>query len=555
MASSVFAVIEAIGTAHLISKQWKKKSEIDRALVEHADGHARFTADSPSVSSLLAKRGALLTLLDAWPRDEDETPVRVWQRSGEAIPLNWESINRHLNAVEAKLESDALDLVDDFEHYVVYEQAANQLADSSDNVRALGIAVARDCVVQLGGTGCNAADAATKFGAHGVDLVANGIASGAFGIAMGALHVGAGMLGWYQAERRLQDLEAVRQRGANLRTPQGREAHVRSAIEGHQQWLIAEAARTELDGVRHLHMANAAAVGSARTQDDVVAAKELVEVLTMHQAQALKNIEATELKKSSRAKSRIAYGTVSMLMGAGAIIAATVASGGIFALVLSAVGFGLGVYWLGSAFLRFFMDRIEANLVARRDGQQKVEAERILKEHRRPTIHEMRRNRFVAIDAMLLALFDGDRPISGRALADALTSLGMDRNLVEALKLRSTVRLDTIYAADRDEILEKLRCFASKRQKEALKAAIGGMTLRSDEALLKSLRQLFQEFIEGKTAMRQEYERRTGVFSYLGQKVRGWLPGKAGPVNIASAQPSGAQAEPAMAQLSGCAPV
>ncbi|MFC4435116.1 hypothetical protein [Cupriavidus respiraculi] len=526
MVSGVFAVLEAAGTAHLVWKEKKKKSEIDRALREHADGHERFIAGNPGIASLLGERHALTSLLQTWPRDDSGGRIAEWQRDSIVPMFNLQRVEADLKDVGSKLEKLALELADNFEHYVLYEKAANQLTESNDNIRALGIAVARDCVVQLGGTACNATDTATKLGAHGVDLVANGIASGAFGIAMGALHVGAGIVGWYQSERRLQDLKVVRNLRSDLRTSQGRDAHVQHAIVTHRQWLIDEAAQTQCADVRNVHTANAAATMSAEAAGDVAAAKQLVEVLTHHQAKAFQSIESTELKKNSRAKQRVAYGTVSIVMGAGAIVAATVASGGIFALVLSAVAFGLGFYWLGSAFLRFLMDRIEENLVARRDTQQKIEAERILKESRRPTIHEMRRNKFVAIDGMLMALIDGERPITRCALADALISLGMDRNLVEALRLRSTVRLDGTYAQDREDILKKLRCFVAHSQTDALKAAIGGTTLRNDEAMLKSLRQLFQEFIEGRTAMRQQYERRTGALAFLAQRFREWLPGK-----------------------------
>lgn len=526
MVSGVFAVLEAAGTAHMAWKEGKKKAEIDKALREHADGHERFIAGNPGIASLLGERHALTSLLQTWPRDDSGGRIAEWQRDSIVPMFNLQRVEADLKDVGSKLEKLALELADNFEHYVLYEKAANQLTESNDNIRALGIAVARDCVVQLGGTACNATDTATKLGAHGVDLVANGIASGAFGIAMGALHVGAGIVGWYQSERRLQDLKVVRNLRSDLRTSQGRDAHVQHAIVTHRQWLIDEAAQTQCADVRNVHTANAAATMSAEAAGDVAAAKQLVEVLTHHQAKAFQSIESTELKKNSRAKQRVAYGTVSIVMGAGAIVAATVASGGIFALVLSAVAFGLGFYWLGSAFLRFLMDRIEENLVARRDTQQKIEAERILKESRRPTIHEMRRNKFVAIDGMLMALIDGERPITRCALADALISLGMDRNLVEALRLRSTVRLDGTYAQDREDILKKLRCFVAHSQTDALKAAIGGTTLRNDEAMLKSLRQLFQEFIEGRTAMRQQYERRTGALAFLAQRFREWLPGK-----------------------------
>lgn len=208
-----------------------------------------------------------------------------------------------------------------------------------------------------------------------------------------------------------------------------------------------------------------------------------------------------------------------MAVGVGFVVLAATGTGGLFVAVLAAAALAFGVFWLVSGVIRFVRDRIEANREAERDKQLKDAAQRILQEDRQPTVEEMRSNRFVAIDAMLRALLDGDRPITRCALTEVLVSLGMDANLLEAIRLRSTTRLDPTYAKDKEDIAEKLRCFASEAKTEALKTAMEGMALRSDEAMLKPLRQLFQEFIEGKTAMRRQYEARSGVVAFLSERL------------------------------------
>jgi hypothetical protein len=530
MVSGAFAVLEAAGTAHLVRKEQKKKSDIVKALAEHAAGRDRFIGGNTEIAALLGERHALLTLLERWPRDETAQPLPEWKANPTSPLLSFERTQSHREKILSELEKLALDLAADYEHYVLYEQAANQLAESTDNVRSMGVAAARDCVVQLGGTACNAADTAVKLGAaHGVDLVANSIAGGAFGVAMGALHIGSGMVGWYQAERRLADLELARSRRTDLQTVQGREQLVQEAAEHHRQWLIAQADRTQSAGVREVHMARATAPASAATvAADVATAKALVGILMHHQREAFDTIEAAERIKLSRAKFRMRYGALSMVMGAGFIIAATVASGGIFPLVLTTAALALGTFWIVSGIIRSALDRVNASGEKKRESQLKAQAQRIRHENRDPTSDEMRDNKFVAIDSMLGVLLDGDRPVTRCALTDALASLGMDANLLEALRLRSTIRLDKQYAKDKEEIDKLLRCFSSQARTEVLKRDMNAMELRSDEAILKPLRQLFQQFIEGHTAMRQQYERRTDALTFLRGKVRELLRNEPG---------------------------
>lgn len=519
LVGSTFALIEAIGTAHLVWKAGRKKSELDQALGKHAEGRDRFVNGNPEIASLLGERHALSTLLNTWPCDAEAKLLPDWQRDSSASPLNLQRTQADLKGVEQKLEKLALDLAADFEHYVRYEQAANQLAEASDNLHSMGVAAARDSVVQLGGAACNATEAAVKLGVQGVDLAANSIASGAFSLAMGAFHMGAGAVGWYQSERRLVDLAVVRQRGLDLQTADGRERQVLGAAERHRQWLTEQAARTGSAAVQQSHVASAAAAASPQSAEDVESAKELIEIVLHHQEKAFQAIEATELKKKSRAKFRMGYATAAMAIGVGFVVFATLGSGGVVGTILLAAALALGTFWLVSGVVRFVKDRIEANGQAQRDKQWLATAQRIAQEQRKPTVDEMRENRFVAIDAMLKALLDSERPIIRCALTEALVSLGMDANLLEAIRLRSSIRLDSTYAKDREEISQKLRCFASQAQTEALKSAMEGMALRSDEAMLKPLRHLFQEFIEGKTAMRQQYERRSGALAFLRDRL------------------------------------
>ncbi|MFX7140564.1 hypothetical protein ABTH88_21775, partial [Acinetobacter baumannii] len=77
-----------------------------------------------------------------------------------------------------KLQDQALALVNDLKQYIQYEQAANELANATDNVHALGLATARDVVIQLGGTACNVAATLGKAGVPGVNLAAAGVAGG-----------------------------------------------------------------------------------------------------------------------------------------------------------------------------------------------------------------------------------------------------------------------------------------------------------------------------------------------------------------------------------------
>lgn len=518
LVGGAFALIEAIGTGHLVWKAGRKKSELDQALVKHAAGRDRFVGGNPEIASLLGERHALSTLLNTWPRDAEAKLLPDWQRDLPESPLSLERTQADLKGVEEKLEKLALDLAEDFEHYIRYEQAANQLAEATDNLHSLGVSAARDSVVQLGGTACNATAAAVKLGAQGVNIAATSVASGAFGIAMGAFHIGAGVLALYQSERRLLDLDAARRQGLDLRTAEGAERVVSDATARHRQSLVEQAARTESAAVRQAHAAGAAVPASAQVED-AASAKELIEIVMHHREKAFQAIEADERKKISRAKLRIGYGATSMVIGAGFVVLAATGTGGILATVLLGVALAFGAFWLTSAVVRFVKDRREANRVAKRDAEAMAMAQRILRERRQPTTEEMRSNRFVAIDAMLSALLNGDRPITGCALTDALVSLGMDANLLEAIRLRSSIRLDSTYAKDREEISQKLRCFASQAQTEALKTAIEGMALRSDEAMLKPLRQLFQDFIEGKTAMRQQYEGRPGVLAFLRERL------------------------------------
>ena len=518
LVGSTFALIEAIGTAHLVSKAGRKKSELEQALRKHAEGRTRFVNGNSEIASLLGERHALSILLHTWPRDEESKLLPEWQRDSAGPSLNLQRTQDDLKRVEEELVKLALDLAADFEHYIRYEQAANQRAEATDNLYAMGVAAARDSVVQLGGAACNATEAAVKLGAQGVDLAATGVASGAFGIAMGALHVGAAAVGWYQAERMLTDLAVVRGCRADLRTAEGREQQVAGAAERHRQWLTEQAAKTESAAVQQSHTGSAAASAS-QSADDVASANALIEIVTHHQDKAFAAIEAGELKKKSRAKFRFGYGVASMAVGVGFVVLAATGTGGLFVAVLAAAALAFGVFWLVSGVIRFVRDRIEANREAERDKQLKDAAQRILQEDREPTVEEMRSNRFVAIDAMLRALLDGDRPITRCALTEVLVSLGMDANLLEAIRLRSTTRLDPTYAKDKEDIAEKLRCFASEAKTEALKAAMEGMALRSDEAMLKPLRQLFQEFIEGKTAMRRQYEARSGVVAFLRERL------------------------------------
>lgn len=518
LVGSTFAVMEAIGTAHLVWKAGRKKSELDQALRKHAAGRDRFVNGNPEIASLLGERQALSTLLNTWPCDAEAKLLPDWQRDLSASPLNLQRTRADLKGVEEKLEKLALDLAADFEHYVRYEQAANQLAEATDNLHAMGVAAARDSVVQLGGAACNAADAAVKLGVQGVDVAANSVASGAFSIAMGAFHIGAAVVGLYQSGRRLLDLEAARSRRPELRTANGAERLVSEAADHHRQWLTDQAARTESAAVRQSHIAGAA-VSASEQAEDAASAKELIGIVLHHQEKAFQAIETDELKKISRAKFRIGYGATSIAIGVGFVVLAATGTGGIFAIAMLAIALAAGVFWLTSGVLRFVNDRKDAGRAANRDVELMAMAQRILQERRQPTIEEMRSNRFVAIEAMLNALLDGDRPVTRCALTEALVSLGMDANLLEAIRLRSSVRLDSTYARDREEISQKLRCFASQAQTDALKAAMEGMALRSDEAMLKPLRQLFQEFIEGKTAMRQEYERWSGALAFLRERL------------------------------------
>ncbi|WP_256083962.1 hypothetical protein, partial [Staphylococcus aureus] len=134
------------------------------------------------------------------------------------------------------------------------------------------------------------------------------------------------------------------------------------------------------------------------------------------------------------------------------------------------------------------------------DVQAHAQARHVLDARREATIEEMRDNKFLAIEALLKALVDRDRPVTRDALWKALADLGMDQTLLQALELRSRVRLDEIYADDRQTMIDSRRCCASSADEMALRNLIESMTLRTDEAMLKPLRQLFQDFVDGKTA-------------------------------------------------------
>lgn len=536
LVGGVFALIEAFGTAHLGWKAGRKKRELEAAIRAHADGHARFVRGDAIreavVEDLLKRKRDYMMRLETWPRDEAMNRLpEIRQVEDPAVPpLKLVDYEQKLKDAQSNLEMRAMDLVEDLEHYIQYEQAANELGQAIDNVHALGIAAARDVVIQLGANACNYAVSAAKLGAPGVDIAAAGVAGGAFGMAMGALHMGAGAVSWYQSQRRLDDVQAARNRGLVWQAAESRQQQVlRLANDPLRVPQVPAAVAQE-------PMAAAAPAIAPPTdpdkQADIQRANDMIEVVLHHRDQAFRVIEEDERRNIWRSKVRMAYGALSIAIGAGVIVATTV-----FALVppvglvLGAVALLAGTCWLVFGSGKNTNDRSKDKGRAEGDKQAIADAKRIVGQQGQPTIEQMRNNRFLAIEAMLSALRDRNRPVTRQALTDALIDLGMGPVLLQALELGSSVRLDETYKKDREDMLKKLRCGATrmgvqKREKERLEKMIETMPLRTDEAMLEPLRHLFQDVIEGKTSMRQEYERRVGFFAFMRAKLQETFKGR-----------------------------
>lgn len=550
-----FAVTEALGTVLLIYKAGTKRSESKAALREHAAGHKRFIQEDPArdarIQSSLSEQRRLLKQIETWPLDEARQPMAEIPcgHDPEEPPLKYAEVLAGLKLTLAKLTEEALNLVKDLEHYIQYERASNELSEATDNIHTLGVATARDVVVQLGGTACNVATAIGKAGIAGVDLAATGVAGGAFSAAMGTMHMAAGMLAWYQGTRRLEDVSAARRHGLDWQSAESRQQRV-SAIADTVPAARPADTKSAMAPTGQGQPESAERAESAKLAD-VRRANDMVDVMMHHREKSFQAIEKSEQRKTWWAKFRMVYGAGSATIGTGLILASTV-----FGLIppvgiaLGACALILGTVWLASAFVRNHKDRRNTNAQHENDKRAFAEAQRILSQRRQPTVEEMRNNRFLAIDALLKALLDRDRPITRDALLTAMTELGMDKALFDALELRSHVQLDQTYADDRKALIDKLRCCASDEEEKAIKAMVERMTVRSDEAVLKPLRQLFQDFVEGRTSMRQEYERRSGFFAFLAEKLRGKfgsglstapqgvLPGTApADVSLAAAQP------------------
>ncbi len=536
LVGGIFALIEAFGTAHLIWKAGRRKGELEAVMREHTDGHTRFVNGDPArdteITELFDEKQEIERQLKTWPRDESMTPLPEIAHASDptAPPQRFDDRQARLSSIRSDLREHALDLVEDLEHYIQYEQAANELGQAINNVHAMGIAAARDVVIQLGANACNYAVSAAKLGAPGVDIAAAGVAGGAFGMAMGALHMGAGAVSWYQSQRRLDDVQAARNRGLVWQAAESRQQQVLRLANDPLRIPQVPAA------VAQEPMAAAAPAIAPPTdpdkQADIQRANDMIEVVLHHRDQAFRVIEEDERRNIWRSKVRMAYGALSIAIGAGVIVATTV-----FALVppvglvLGAVALLAGTCWLVFGSGKNTNDRSKDKGRAEGDKQAIADAKRIVGQQGQPTIEQMRNNRFLAIEAMLSALRDRNRPVTRQALTDALIDLGMGPALLQALELGSSVRLDETYKKDREDMLKKLRCGATrkgvqKREKERLEKMIETMPLRTDEAMLEPLRHLFQDVIEGKTSMRQEYERRVGFFAFMRAKLQETFEGR-----------------------------
>ncbi|WP_456280495.1 hypothetical protein M1D55_07045 [Cupriavidus sp. JZ107] len=531
VAGAVFAIVEAAGVLHLTWKAGWKKAALDECKRQHAQGHARFvqadTGRQGRIGWLLARQQELQAPLRGLPAGEGGNPLLPPARhvpDAGGPPRMLADIALELRDVRIGLEKQALDLNNDLEHYALYEQAANELGQADDNIRTMGVAAARDVVIQLGGSGCTVASAVGRAGVPGVDMAAVGIAGGVFSVAMGVLQMAAGLLSWYQSARRLDDLCTARARASEWLTPDHRLQRTAAIADA-----FYEAARSEpAEPAQREQRSQQALQAELARRADIERANELIDILMHHREQAFQAIEAAERSKIWWSRVRTIYGAVSVGIGVAAIVATTV-----FALIppvgiiVGAVALLAGTAWLLVACVRLYRDRSLGRAEAARDRQARAQAQQFADAGRDPNVEDLRGNRLLAIDVLLHTLLDHEQTVARGALWEILAALEMDRALMHALELRSSVRLDAVYADDRRTLIERTRCCASATEEAALRKMIDGMSVRSDDAVLGLLRQLFQDFIEGKTPMRLEYQRRTGVFAYLGGKLpaglRRWL--------------------------------
>lgn len=538
VAGGVFTILEAAGTLHLTWKAGRKKFELDECKREHAQGHARFQQGDAQcearIAWLLARKRELEAHLRNWQVDEASHPLpqSAHATDANALPRKLLDARFELRDTNIALEKLALGLIADIEHYILYEQAANELAQANDNVHTLGMAAARDVVIQLGGTGCNVASAVSKAGVAGVDLATVGVAGGAFSVAMGVLHMAAGLLAWHQSARRLDDIQSARGRAAEWRTPERRRQRVSAiadSLHEARHSVAASSAANRPAQVPGPQSAERAQQAESDKRADIQRANELVDILMHHRDKAFDVIETAERQKIRWAKVRVIYGAVSVAIGIGAILATT--AFGVIApvgIIVGAVALLVGTVWLVTACIRIYKDRRAARAQLAWDAQALAQAQHIVDAQREGTVEEMRNNKYLTIDVLLRALFDGERPVARRALWEILIGLEMDRALLRALELQLSVRLDEVYEDDRKTMMERMRCCASATDEAALKTLLEGMSLRSDDAVLGRLRRLFQDFIEGKTTMRLEYERRAGFFSCLAGSLPAWRRRKRG---------------------------
>ncbi|UZN51066.1 hypothetical protein KZ686_22160 [Cupriavidus cauae] len=557
VAGAVFAIVEAAGVLHLTWKAGRKKVELDECKRQNAQGHAHFVQRHAErqrrIGWLLARQRALEGTLPGLPASEssDQRPHAGLVADDKASAAMLADVALELRDVRIGLEKQALDLVEDLEHYILYEQAANELGQANDNIRALGVATARDVVIQLGGSACTVASAVGKAGVPGVELAPVGVAGGAFSVAMGALHMAAGFLSWYQSARRLDDIRAARGRGSNWLTSdyrRQRAAAIADAFHETRSEMAFGTPNSQADGAalqsaeQTQRMQQALQPGPSR-RADIERANELVDILMHHREQAFQTIESAERRKIWWSRLRTIYGAVSVGIGVGAILATT-AFGLIppVGIIVGAVALLAGTVWLLIACVRLYQDRRAGRAESARDEQARAQVGHFVEAKRDATVDDMRNNRFLAIDVLLRALFDHEQPVARGVLWEVLAALEMDRALIHALELRSSVRLDSVYADDRRTMIERARCCASAIDEAALKKVIEGMSLRSDDAMLALLRQLFQDFIEGKTPMRLEYQRRTGFFAYLAGQLPAGVRSRLGLGSRPAARPAPALA-------------
>ncbi|KAA6129282.1 hypothetical protein [Cupriavidus cauae] len=329
----VFAILEAAGTVHLTWKADRKKSELKEYIRQCANGHERFVHGDDEYKERIAwlfdRQRELEALLRNWPVDDENKPLPEIAHESDPTqpPRKLADTEAGLQDVVEQLKERALELVKDLKDYIQYEQAANELADATDNIHALGLATARDVVIQLGGTACSVAATLGKAGVPGVNLAAAGVAGGAFSVAMGTMHVAAGALAWYQATRRLEDIQAARIRGSDWQDPHARQRRVSDIASALPQERPRNAASAKASvpviAQQHEPAQEVEHAESARLAD-IQRANDMIEVMMHHREKAFGAIEAAERLKIWWAKFRMAYGGVSIGIGTGLIVAAAV---------------------------------------------------------------------------------------------------------------------------------------------------------------------------------------------------------------------------------------